>query len=222
MTSRMFGPRIVEKVRKFLRKRYETREQMISGWEGEPKELAILNRKVQWVKEGIRLAPDQRHTAEVIGELGLDASKLVDTPLCTTAREMTKDEKVPLEGAAASQFRRLAAKLTCFSLDHIRFGTSLVCSVASKLWVGDMIQLKRVARFLVGKPLLWTDFRWGSSGSRLHEYTGAGWASCKENRRSMSGGMLVLRTVTLLVAQAEGRRAQQLGERAVRWGDGGR
>ena len=30
------------------------------------------------------------------------------------------------------------------------------------------------------------------------------------------------RIVTLLVAQAEGRRAQQLGERAVRWGDGGR
>ena len=28
---------------------------MICGWEGDPKESAILNRKVQWVKEGIRL-----------------------------------------------------------------------------------------------------------------------------------------------------------------------
>ena len=44
------GPRggIVEKVHKSTRKRYETREQMISGWEAETKQLAILNRKVQW------------------------------------------------------------------------------------------------------------------------------------------------------------------------------
>ena len=50
----------------------------------------------------------------------------------TTAREMIEDEKVPLEGAAASQFRRLAAKLNHFSFDRpdIRFVTSLVCSVA--------------------------------------------------------------------------------------------
>ena len=49
----MSGPRsIVEKFRKSLRKRHETWEQMISGQEGEPKELAILNRKVQWVQGG--------------------------------------------------------------------------------------------------------------------------------------------------------------------------
>ena len=130
--------------------------QMISGREGEPKELAILNRKVQWVKEGIRLAPDQRHTAEVIEELGLGASKPVDTLVCTTAREMTEDEKEPLEGAAASQFTCLAAKLNNLSLDRpdIRFGTG--CSVASKHRVGDTIPLLSIARFFVEKPLLWT------------------------------------------------------------------
>ena len=69
--------------------------------------MAIPNRKVQWVNEGIRLAPDQRHAEEVIEDLGL----------CTTSREMTEDEKVPMEEAAASQFRRLVAELHCFSLD---------------------------------------------------------------------------------------------------------
>ena len=59
---------------------------MSSGREGEPKELAILNRKVQWVKEGIQLVPDKTHAAEVIEELGLGASKPVDTPVCTTGR----------------------------------------------------------------------------------------------------------------------------------------
>ena len=52
-----------------------------------------------------------------------------------------------------------------------------MCSVASKLWVGDMVQLKRIARFLVGKPLLWTYFRWRTLGSRLYAYMDANWAS---------------------------------------------
>ena len=51
-----------------------------------------------------------------------------------------------------------------------------------------MIWLKRIARFLVGKALLWTCFRWRTSGSRLYAYMDANWASCKG---SMSGGMLV-------------------------------
>ena len=87
----------------------------------------------------IQLAPDQ----------ALGASKPVDTPACTTAREMTEDEKVGMEGAAASQFRRLPAKLNCLCLDppDIRFGTS-----SSKPRVGDMIRLKKIATFLVGKP----------------------------------------------------------------------
>ena len=89
-------------------------------------------------------------------EFGLGASKPVDALVCTTAREMTDEEKVPLEGVAASQFRRLAAKLNNLSLDRsdIRFGT--VCSVASKRRVGDMSWLLSITRFLVGKPLLWT------------------------------------------------------------------
>ena len=50
--------------------------------------------------------------------------KPLDTPVCTTAREMTEDEKVPLEEAVASHIRPLAVKLNYLSLDRpdIRFG----------------------------------------------------------------------------------------------------
>ena len=124
---------IVEKVRRSLRKCCQTR------------------------KQGGRADGVQRHAAKVIEELGLGASK----PVCTTAHEMTEDEIVTLEGAAASQFRRLAVKLNCLSLDRpdIRCGTSLGCSVASKPPVRVTIRPQRIARFLVGKPLLWTYFR---------------------------------------------------------------
>ena len=191
----MAGPRsVIEKPRSSLRKRYETREQMISGRIGEPKELVILNRKVQWAKEG-------RHAVEVIEALGLSGSKLVDTPVCVTTRDLTEDESAPLGGVEASQFRRLAAKLNYLSLDRpdIRYGTSLVCAAASQPRLGDMTRLKRIARFLVGKPLLWTYFRWGVSGSRLYAFTDADWASCKESRRSTSGGMLVHHGAQMLV-----------------------
>ena len=185
----MAGPRsVIEKPRSSLRKRYETREQMISGRIGEPKELVILNRKVQWAKEGIRLAPDQRHAVEVIEELGLSGSKPVDMPVCVTTRDMTEDERAPLGGVEASQFRRLAAKLNYLSLDRpdIRYGKSLVCAAASQPRLGDMTRLKRIARFLVGKPLLWTYFRWGVSGSRLYAFTDADWP-----RARRVGGRLV-------------------------------
>ena len=180
----MSGPRsIVEKIRKSLKKRYETREQMISGREGEPKELAILNRKVRWIKERIRLAPDQRHMAEVIGELGVGASKPADT---LVHWEMTEDEKVPLERAAASQFRRLAAKLNYLSWTGPTSGSGHRWFAPSPPpLVGDMIWLKRIAQFPVGNPVLWIYFE------TLYANTDVDWASCKESRRSMSGGMLV-------------------------------
>ena len=51
------GPRsLVDAARKSLRKRFETREQMMGA-----SEIVKLNRRVQWTDEGIRIARDPRH-----------------------------------------------------------------------------------------------------------------------------------------------------------------
>ena len=124
----------------------------------EPEELTILNRRVQWVREGLRMAPDQRCAAEVAEELGLEKSKLVDAPVCAIARDFAVEEQAFLEGAAVAHFRRLAAKLNYLSMGllDIRYGIGMVCAVASKPRVGDLARMNHIARVLVGNPLLWT------------------------------------------------------------------
>ena len=190
----MAGPRrVVSAVQGVLRDRYETREQLMSGRAGDPKELIILNRRVQWTDEGLRLAPDDRHLKDLVDELGLANAKHVDTPVPVTHRDMDGEELETLGAAESTLYRRLAAKLNYLSMDRpdIRFAASVIWSSAASPRVGDMVRLKRVVRFMTGHPVMWTYFRWGLVWREIQAFTDSDWASSREDRRSMSGGMLV-------------------------------
>ena len=55
------GPRsLVGAARKSLRKRHETREQMMGAGPTDASEIVILNIRVQWTEEGTRISPDPR------------------------------------------------------------------------------------------------------------------------------------------------------------------
>ena len=55
------GPRsLVGAARKSLRKCYETREQMMGAGPTDASEIVMLNIRVQWTEEGIRISPDPR------------------------------------------------------------------------------------------------------------------------------------------------------------------
>ena len=56
------GPRsLVDASRKSLRKRHETREQMMGTGLTDACEIVMLNRRVDWTEEGIRISLDPRH-----------------------------------------------------------------------------------------------------------------------------------------------------------------
>ena len=63
---------LADAVRKSLRTRFETREQMLGGGPKDASEIVMLNRRVKWTEEGIRILPDPRHVKDIIEELGLD------------------------------------------------------------------------------------------------------------------------------------------------------
>ena len=76
------GPRsLVDAARKTLRKRYETREQMMGAGPTGASEIVMLNRRAQWTEEGIRVSLDPRHVKEIIEELGLEGAKPAGTPM---------------------------------------------------------------------------------------------------------------------------------------------
>ena len=63
-----------------LKKRWETRDQMIGSKPDDQKELEIRNRTLRWCKDGLVFAANLRHGREVVDELGLSKSKPVSSP----------------------------------------------------------------------------------------------------------------------------------------------
>ena len=76
------GPREeVVRIGAMLKKRWETRDQLIGAGSDDRKELHILNRTLRWCKDGLVFAADPRHAREVIDELVLSKSKPVSSPV---------------------------------------------------------------------------------------------------------------------------------------------
>ena len=67
---------------------------------------------------------------------------------------------------------------------------SIMGSHASSPKDADMLKLKRVGRFLLGRPITWTHYRLKVRYDHIMAYTESDWAANREERRSMCGGML--------------------------------
>ena len=66
------GPRsLVDAARNSLRKRFETGEQMMGAGSTDASDIVMLNRRVQWTEEGIRVSPDPRQRSWVWTEPNL-------------------------------------------------------------------------------------------------------------------------------------------------------
>ena len=75
------GPRQdIAKIGARLKKRWETRDQMIGAKHHDQKELHILNRTLRWCMDGLVFAANLRHGREVVDELGMSKSKPVSSP----------------------------------------------------------------------------------------------------------------------------------------------
>ena len=96
----------------------------------------------------------------------------------------------------------------------IRNAASIMGSHASSPKDADIVILKRVVRFLIGRPITWTHCRWGVRSDHIMAYTDSDWAANREDRRSVSVGMLVHNgwTLEILVKKAEGGVAFIVGK----------
>ena len=76
-----------------LKKRWETRDQMIGPKPGDQKEVRILNRTLRWCKDGSVFAANLRHVSEVVDELGLSKSKPVSSPATGDGATRCQDDE---------------------------------------------------------------------------------------------------------------------------------
>ena len=84
-------------------------------------------------------------------------------------------------------------KLNYLAMDRpdIRHAASTMVSHASSPKDAEMVKLKRLGRFLIGRPITWTHCIWEVRSDHIMAYTDSEWAANRKDRRPVSGGMLV-------------------------------
>jgi hypothetical protein len=183
------------------------------------KAIRILNRIVEWTKEGIVYEADQRHAEIIKDQMGMqNESKGVNTP---GVKGITDYGAKDLDAFRATKFRAIAARANYLSQDRseIQFSVKELCRAMSCPKEDDWNKLKRLARYIVGKErctitflyqgklegvTVWTDSDFASTNPVRHSINEEikeehfdmingvdlnGEAAC---RRSTSGGLILL------------------------------
>ena len=107
----------VAKMGATLKKRWETRDQMIGPKPDDQKELRIVNRTLRWCKGGLVFAANLRHGREVVDEVELSKSKPVSSPATGDgATRCQGDELKPLNEEEKRLYQRLWQSSTIWSM----------------------------------------------------------------------------------------------------------
>jgi hypothetical protein len=156
--------------------------------------LRVLNRVVRRSEDGYEWEADQRHAELLIESAGLDSES---RPLSNPGRKLsTKEldvEAVPLVGTSATNFRANAARANFLASDRpdIAFAVKELCRGMSSPTDRDEAALKRLCRYLLGRPRLILYFAWQDEPKHFDVFSDSDWAGCIKTRKSTSGGALL-------------------------------
>ena len=133
-------------------------------------EITILNRVLRWTRDGLEYEADPRHSEILISELGLSSSSPVVTPGVKDAQGCTD---TPLSPSEATRFCALVARANYLAMDRcdIQFAVKELSRRMSAPTDSDWCALKRLGRYLVGKPRAVCHFKWQSNVSAVHVYS---------------------------------------------------
>ena len=107
-------------------------------------------------------------------------------------RDDDGDEELAPE--LARMYRGVAARLNYISTDRPDLGFSVKESARnmSKPRASDMKRLKKIGRYLIGRPRLILSFAWQNIPDRIVAFTDSDWAGCTRSAKSTSGGAVCL------------------------------
>ena len=170
--------------------RYESKHDVLGPGAKHQKSIRVLNRVLSWTPQGIEYEADQRHADIIVSELGLKEAKPVSTPGCKEDVDRMLADLGPILGPAdATMYRALAARLNYLALDRsdIQFATKEIARHMAAPTEGNWLLMKRIARYLLGKPRLVQLFCWQDPGFDLSTYTDSDWAGDKISRKPTTG-----------------------------------
>ena len=178
-----------------LEKRYQVKTQTSGINQDQLQQVMILNRVVAWNKrKGIGYEADPRHVEIINQQLVFEHAKLVATLSTREEGRTTSDAEDPSDEEQDTKYRALVARCNHLSPDRpdIASAAKELARNMSSPRRGDWIRLKRLGRYLVGKPRFQQWFGYQSMPKRVNTYTDADWAGCRETRKSTTGGVIMI------------------------------
>ena len=174
-----------------LQKKFEIKTSIVGPGKDEVNETKILNRVIRHTSSGWELEADPRHAEFMIEELGLKDAKPVVSPGEDAAEEEMSEE---LDEWQPQRFRSLAARSKYQSADRpdIQYSVKELCRCVSKPTKRSWEALRRLVKFLVGKPRLVWRYQWEGQLDEVDGYSDSNWAGCKTSRKSTSGGAIMI------------------------------
>jgi hypothetical protein len=156
-------------------------------------ELRLLNRVVRRTAHGYEWEGDQRHSELLVRAAGLGPeSKPLSAPSRKLSTQEAEEGLEPLNAEEAGKYREAVARANFLSADRpdISYAVKELCRSMSAPTSRDDEALKRLSRYLLGRPRMVMEFVW-QEPMPITVYTDSDWAGCLTTRKSTSGGALM-------------------------------
>lgn len=154
------------------------------------KQITILNRIVTWTRDSLTFEADNRHADIIVRTLLGESGNTVATP---GTRDHASDENAYLDSADATKYRACAARCNFLAQDRpeIQCSVKEVCRGMANPTEDDLVQLKRIARYLKGAPRAGYAWPFQAPQGVLRVYSDSDWAGCERTRKSTQGGLVM-------------------------------
>ena len=164
--------------------------ELISEHKDDKKEGFFLKRKISVDQNGWHLELDARYANDFLRKMGLTEAKPVNTP---GVKDTGKEGEL-LSPQEHREYRGGAGLLQCMAEHRVdaAFATKELMRSAHSPSEKSWQQLKRVGRYLAGAKRCVIDFEWQEPTAMVTIYVDSDWAGDTKERRSTSGGVLML------------------------------
>ncbi len=179
-----------------LKARYSIKTTVIGEDNKLEKEVRILNKIVRWHPgRGVTVEADPRHVEILIKETGVENARTLSS---TGNKPDEKDTEHGFEGefldaGRTTKYRANVARLNYLSADRgdITYSVKELARKMSQPNVSDEERVKRLVRYLKGKPRVVMWYKYQDNPAHVEAYSDSDWAGCKKTRRSTSGGCVM-------------------------------
>jgi len=177
--------------RDHMSKKYELKVQ-VAGWaHGDARELQFLGRVIRLNHTGIELEGDDKHVDMMAQEWDMVHCNPVATPYVKPATSVPtitggSEEAKDLNNADATLYRRAAARINYVALDRpdLSFASRVASSYMSCPKEGHDQLIKRIIRYLKGKPRVAIRYEFQEESEGIIVFTDSDWAGDKNIRKT--------------------------------------